>query len=366
MTFHARKPAGRHRFATVSAVVAAISAATVLIGTDAVARTLRVAYLVNPSHVYAAEGIVPFTEEITRRTDGAITFTHFPSQQLGKAADSVRMLQSKIADMTFISVAFHAQELPATQALNLPWGWDTWTAANVGWRAVHEPGVIHSELERAGVVPLFLSAQPPYEFHTTDKPLPGLDSLAGLKIRSPGGVFGEIIRAVGANPVEVKTPDQYEALQRGLLDGTIYAFSSWRSTNVNELLNHTTLGVNVSVPNGIFLAMAAGTMASLPPEHQAIFREVSHAFSNRVQAKVLENNEADLKTYVDGGLQTYVWSEADIARMNDALAPVVDNSAKQASEAGLDGPLVIEQLRAFAVEARKAPRDKPAYHAKTQ
>src|SRR3546814_3677165 len=81
-------------------------------------------------------------------------------------------------------------------------------------------------------------ANPAYEFHSTETPLPDIASLKGLKLRSPGDVFAEIIRGVDAIPVEVKTTDQYEALQRGLLDGSIYAFSSWKSFNVNELLLH--------------------------------------------------------------------------------------------------------------------------------
>src|SRR3546814_17602077 len=85
-------------------------------------------------------------------------------------------------------------------------------------------------------------ANPAYEFHSTETPLPDIASLKGLKPRSPGDVFAEIIRGVDAIPVEVKTTDQYEALQRGLLDGSIYALSPWKSFIVNELLPHTTVG----------------------------------------------------------------------------------------------------------------------------
>src|SRR3546814_16237832 len=77
--------------------------------------------------------------------------------------------------------------------------------------------------QNAGIVPVMTLANPAYEFHSTETPLPDIASLKGLKLRSPGDVFAEIIRGVDAIPVEVKTTDQYEALQRGLLDGSIYA-----------------------------------------------------------------------------------------------------------------------------------------------
>src|SRR3546814_5198725 len=127
------------------------------------------------------------------------------------------------SDVCSSDLPYHSQELPATQAVNLPWGWDARTASNVFWRAANEPGVISAELQNAGIVPVMTLANPAYEFHSTETPLPDIASLKGLKLRSPGDVFAEIIRGVDAIPVEVKPTDQYEALQIGLLDGSIYA-----------------------------------------------------------------------------------------------------------------------------------------------
>src|SRR3546814_15168606 len=89
------------------------------------------------------------------RTGGELNVNMFPAQQLGSAGDSVRMLQTGVADFIFIALPYHSQELPAPQAVNLPWGWDARTASNVFWRAAYETGVISAALQIAGIVPVW-------------------------------------------------------------------------------------------------------------------------------------------------------------------------------------------------------------------
>src|SRR3546814_11571188 len=87
---------------------------------SAEARDLRFAYYPNPTHVYAEKAWTPFGKELGERTGGELNVNMFPAQQLGSAGDSVRMLQTGVAELIFIALPYHSQELPATQDANLP------------------------------------------------------------------------------------------------------------------------------------------------------------------------------------------------------------------------------------------------------
>ena len=50
--------------------------------------------------------VKPFMDEVTRRTNGAVKFERFPSQQLGKAADMLSLTQSGVVDIGYFVPTF--------------------------------------------------------------------------------------------------------------------------------------------------------------------------------------------------------------------------------------------------------------------
>lgn len=349
--------------ATGTLSLAALAAVALLAipAVPAAAETLRVAIYAGPNHIFYREGWEPFTKTVEERTGGEVSFKIFHSEQLGKAADSVRLVQTGIADIVFLALPYHGQELPASQAINLPWGWDEQAAANTLWRAIHEPGAIHEEWERAGLVPLMIYSNPSYEFSATSTPLPDLASLKDLKMRSPGDIYGPMLRSIGVVPVEIKSTEQYEALQRGLLDATIYTFSSWKSFSVDELLKHTTLGNKVITVTGLTLATTPAVLERLSPKNREIMFEVGREFMKAGQAAVLRDDRNALKDFEAGGLQTYTWDDTNKAALREKLATVVADWGGKASDAGLDGPQILKEIEAFRAETVKAPDEIPAY-----
>lgn len=309
-------------------------------------RTVRLSYYLSPQHVYAETAVEPFAKEVTECTNGELAIETYPSEQLGKAADSVRTLQSGVADIGWVTFTYHAQEMPATQIVNLPLGLDGETAAAALWRATHEPGIIKDEWDRLGLLPLMILANPAYEIHTTDTPLPDFESLEGLKLRSPGAAYVETIKRLGAIPYEVATPDQYEALQRGLINATIYAFSSWDSFKVNELLNHTTTNAKV-VTTGLGVVTTQEFWASLTDKQRKCFKELGRKYSKVGTDSAASRNSEALERYEDEGLQVYEWSEEDRIQLRDALGSVNEEWREEAESAGIDANALFSQFEEF-------------------
>lgn len=323
-------------------------------------RTLRLAYYPNPTHPIAKEGIEAFARWVEEETGGQIKFEIYPSEQLGKAADSIRILQTGVADLVFIAMSYHANELPLSQVVYLPWGWDSWTATNVFWRALHEEGPIKDEWDRAGLYAIFSVTNPPYEFNSVSKPITGVDDLRGLKVRSFGDVGDQILAAVGATSVQMPTPEIYESLQRGTIDATVYAFGSWGQYNLQEILKHTTKGTNVQVIPGLAVITTRKLMDSLTPEQQEIFSQLGHRALLAAQEANLRADQEAFEQYVAGGLTVHEWSEEERQRLKELIAPVMDNWAQAAQAAGIDGPAAISQIQTLIDEVTD-PMDIPYY-----
>src|SRR3546814_16871736 len=72
----------------------------------------RLAGFLTPKHPLAVSGERYFMDQVTKLTDGKITFEYYPAGQLGKAADLLTRTTSGTADIGMISPAYIPDQLP--------------------------------------------------------------------------------------------------------------------------------------------------------------------------------------------------------------------------------------------------------------
>src|SRR5207248_4398775 len=100
--------------------------------------------------------------------------------------------------------------------------------------------VKHLQKEHAGVKVLWLFHTAPFQVHTTRKLVKTLEDLAGMKLRSGGGQVAAVVKQLGAIPVTMAAPESYNALERGIVDGTVFrgkrssGLSSTKSSNITR------------------------------------------------------------------------------------------------------------------------------------
>ena len=68
---------------------------------------------------------------------------------------------------------------------------------------------------------LMLSTSPINVIQTLNKPVKTLEELKGLKLRGTGRL-GDIVKALGATPIPIETPDLYDSLKRGVIEGACF------------------------------------------------------------------------------------------------------------------------------------------------
>src|SRR3546814_12205465 len=80
----------------------------------------RLAGFLTPKHPLAVSGERYFMDQVTKLTDGKITFEYYPAGQLGKAADLLTRTTSGPADIGMISPASIPDQLPMSTVGELP------------------------------------------------------------------------------------------------------------------------------------------------------------------------------------------------------------------------------------------------------
>src|SRR5690606_26629854 len=80
---------------------------------------LKIAHWVPPAHSLH-KSMQDWGASIQKATNGTVTFTVFPAQQLGKAFDHYDMVRDGIADVAFINPGYQPGRFPIIDAVNLP------------------------------------------------------------------------------------------------------------------------------------------------------------------------------------------------------------------------------------------------------
>lgn len=57
--------------------------------------------------------------EVTKRTNGAVTFEHYPAQQLGKAADMLQADATGVADIGYVAPAYVSDKMLVSEVAML-------------------------------------------------------------------------------------------------------------------------------------------------------------------------------------------------------------------------------------------------------
>ncbi len=310
--------------------------------------TLSLADWIPPSHVFSVDGAEHFMESVEERSDGAITFGHYPAEQLGAAAELPGLLESGATDITSIGPAYLPSDYPLTSVSNLPGLGGESCHVSAAIMELLSPGgsLYEREFEPKGLRPLFVTISTRYEVFTRNEQVRVPNDLQGLQLRSGGGAQDRAVRELGAAPVAMTASEMYEAIQRGTVDGTAVNAISVLPYNLQEVVDYGTIGA----PMGNFTAiytMRNDAFEELPEDLQEIVLEsAAEANQNVCEAIERENEEAN-EILLEEGTELYELTHDELAEWLERVEPAVSQWVED-----LDGADILEEYEA-ALEAHE-------------
>jgi tripartite ATP-independent transporter DctP family solute receptor len=172
---------------------------------------------------------------ISRESGSELSMRVYHSGQLGRENDTVDLARFGALDITRINFASLNNAFPATQAMSLPYVFDSTEHMR---RSVDGAAgrLILEAFERRGLVGLAIYDSGARCFYNHSRVVRAPGDLKGLKIRvPPSDMFVSLIRALGANPTPLSYGEIFSALQTKLIDGAENNWTTFQSSRHFEV-----------------------------------------------------------------------------------------------------------------------------------
>ncbi|MFA5664758.1 MAG: TRAP transporter substrate-binding protein DctP [Burkholderiaceae bacterium] len=289
----------------------------------------------------------PFMDEVEKRTDGKVTFKYFPSQQLGKAKDMLKLTQTGMADIGYVGPGYIQDKMPLSQVFELPGAFsdDSCQGFTAFWDMTHDGGYLQvNEWDPNGVIPILSLITRHHIYISNSKPINTLDDLKGLKLRSSGGAMASTMQEMGLVPVNISAPETYESMQRGTVDGAFYPAQSAFDYGLTDLIKSGTTSRHVA---GVVLTYAISKDAwnKLDPETQQIILDVGREIST-TSCRGFDAAEQDaIERMSAQGIKKIHFDEADGKRIDEAFERSSQAWAKSLDERGKPGSDTLAAMR---------------------
>ncbi len=316
----------------------------------AAAKTYKLTYSIffPPMHVQAKTGM-EWAAEVEKRSGGRIQITVHPGGTLTKADQCWQGVIDGISDLGMSCFAYTPGRFPLLEALDLPLGWPDGLTAT---RTATALAAKYNPAEIQGAKILYIHAHGP-GILATKKPVRELADLKNMKIRGTGLSAG-IATALGATAVGMPQPETYDALQKGVVEGTFCPIETLKGWKQGEVIEYVTDTKAIGYTTAMFVAMNQKSWDALPADLQKIIADVSAEF---VDKHGLAWNQADAEglEFVKGlGREIISLPALESDRWKAALEPIVEKYLAQTAEKGLPGADFLKDVQTMIAEARAA------------
>lgn len=223
------------------------------------------------------ESLAEWAKEIEKRTNGKVKTVMFPGGTLTPADKCYDGVVKGISTVCSSALSYTRGRFPLMEVSDLPLGYKNAAAAAKLSNAVYKK---FQPKELSDVKVMFFHATGPTILHTK-KPVKKLEDLEGMKIRTTG-LGAKIITALGATPVAMPMGDTYDALSKGVVEGSTAPIASLEGFKWGEVVKYTTENFGTAFTTVFFVVMNKKVWNSLPPNVQKIIEQINEEWIDKI------------------------------------------------------------------------------------
>jgi tripartite ATP-independent transporter DctP family solute receptor len=274
---------------------------------------------------------------IDERTSGRLQIRVFHSRQLGEEKETIEQTRVGAIDLNRTNVALIGSFVPAMNVLAMPF-----LFRSIDHLQKVLDGPIGTEIldsfEPYGFVGLTFYDSGARSIYDCARPVRSLADLKGLRIRvQQSEQMSGMIRALGAEPVELPYGQVLTGLSTRLIDGAENNWPSFITTGHYKYASFYTLTEHTMSPEVLVMSLKA--WKSLSSEDQKLFRGAALE-SSRFMRKIWNDLEERSRQQAEAAGVTVI-RDFDRGPFEAAMAPIYEKARHDPVAAGL-----IERIRA--------------------
>ncbi len=277
-----------------------------------------------------------WAKEIEKRTGGKVQITMYYGGTLTPADKCYDGVVKGISDIGMSVLAYTRGKFPLTEVSDLPLGIKTGLVAT---KVINEYFKKFKPKEFDEVQVMYLHGHGPGILHTK-KPVNKLEDLKGMKIRCTG-MAAKIVAALGATPVAMPMGETYDALSRGVVDGSMAPQEALQGWKWGEVVKYTIENYGSSYSTGFFVVMNKEKWNSLPPEVQKTIEKINEEYIEKQGRTWDEIDKAGRDYTIARGNKIISLSPEEDQRWEKMVRPLLDEYKKNMKGKGLPGEEVL-------------------------
>jgi TRAP-type C4-dicarboxylate transport system substrate-binding protein len=185
---------------------------------------------------------------------------------------------------------------------------------------------------------------PPYVFiMNRNKPIRSLTDISGKKIRTPGGMVDEIVKALGGVPVKLVPGEFYQAMQQGIVDGFLLPLYSLDTYKLGDFKPIVTAPGPGSLTTQ-FVWMNLDRWNQLPADLQALIKSTTLAEIGSMDTFWKGEDDKALAYARKVNVDIIQLSKADQQAMPQKARGIIDVFAKREGDRGAQLVKLLEAL----------------------
>lgn len=284
--------------------------------------------IVSSTKTEAADAaLVAFTDRITERTQGKVTFSFFWGGSLVKANEVVDALQVGTCDMAQVNYSNFENLFPMNcNVLAVPFMGMTTETTEVYEQLLAAHPELQAELDNNGVHLCGYSMTAPYNLYiNSSTEIKAPEDLSGKKVICLQMNVMEFLTSINCAPVQAAFSDFFTSIQGGVADGIITHGGPINQQGITDEINQEIIfGEN----SGLYVETVAYCMSkskweSLPAEVQQVFEEEAAGLHADDQEVMNNHNAIQKKAAEDAGHRYWEMTEEELQPWKDAMAPFI-------------------------------------------
>ena len=263
-------------------VLLVVALSLTAVSTSAVAREFRVADTQSEEYP-TVQALRYMGRLVAERSGGRHRMRVFHSRQLGEEKETIEQTRVGAIDINRTNVALIGNFVPAMNVLAMPF---LFRSIEHVEKVLDGPigNEILNSFEPYGFVGLAFYDSGARSVYNSVRPIRSIADMKGLRVRvQQSELMSEMVKALGAEPVELAYGQVLTALATGLIDGAENNWPSFVTTDHYKYAGYYTLTEHTMPPE--VLIMSRRAWESLSEEDRKIFREAAIRSSHFMREK---------------------------------------------------------------------------------
>ncbi|MEJ2039908.1 MAG: TRAP transporter substrate-binding protein [Desulfosarcinaceae bacterium] len=284
--------------------------------------------------------IKPWIDHINEIGKGKVNIRLYPAGALGKAPDQYLLTETGVADFSYHLVDYTPGRFPMTSVFSLPFMVPSGEKVSEAmWKIYQMEPKYREEYSKVKVLALF--GHPGGNFYTVSKPIRKIADFQGLKMRTANPAVSQALKIWGATPLSMPITETYQAMERGVIDGTVLVWEGMGVFKLNEVCKYATDAELYTMP--MVIAMNLAKWNSLPDDVKEMIDSTTGLKMSKEAGAAFDKMEIPFKAKsLKMGMEEIVLPPAEMKKLRESTMPLREAWVKEYTAKGYPAQKILD------------------------